>query len=1062
MEAVAALSVACNVMQVISFAHETISLCKRLHQGGLLDEDLANNARHLSSLSASLRDSINAVQTSRPLTKEQNGLQAVAERCLEASTKLRLELDKFTMPGSPSGLTTLKNVLSAHFHKKSIEALRKIMNECQCTLQSDLLFQLWNSNEIEILEQRQDWQKLHRDAQLSVHQNAEGHRQTSELVSAESFSTRLQISSEGAATRAHMETSIHNLSHGAALEKQCDRLIGSLKHRDMNARRNHVSDSHESTFQWIFDDSMELHWKFGEGVKRPWDSFMEWLKSDQRLYWINGKAGSGKSTLMKFIVDDPRTKDALELWNPQTSIVAVFIWSAGQPMQCSLKGILCTLLHQLLEGQRAIAMVLCTEVPLISNKDSHNDWSVTELKDFLFRVLDQHSSPICIFLDGLDEISQAEGTFDLVDLVEKLRDRPKVKICVSSRPERHLQSCLGKYPSLRLQDLTASDIRQYVTDFLDGLSGQIREHEDSRISLVRLIDSVVKKSDGIFLWVHLALASLRRGMTSGDEWSELRQRLEILPRGLQQLYQQMWLRLNEDEEIYRTEASFYFNMAIEAISAPASGPAHKAISLYDFAILTDDTLQRVFLEEDNPPPEEKMVKVCRRLRTRVEVRCAGLLEFHPNMDSLGIIIKAANPKAVLEEDDARIVQLDFIHRTARDFLLQTEEGQTILHYDPMPIEQRYTRVIRMQLSRIIWQKTVRDLSRFISQLRSARRPVSVAREQELLHIYERMTERRYLIPDLDTRSYRARYIKVRRGGGDFLGVAAMFGCLELIQRKLAGAQATIEYKTYLLHRASCWPCGFELHTPRDSKTLRQTNGALIGWLLDNGADPNLRVYNPWQPSYWRSAFAGLLDNALFGRLRRYRDVDEFREELLNIVEIFLAHDADLSSTTYLAANSRYNYEFYARDWVVVYSEEHWGRFVLLEVNVAELFHMAIISCSQTGDAAKDNTLDDWSHRITCQRYRKVSLVCGRCKAATVTNDDSSYILEALDTFQAAMSSNDGKTVESVERLKEEVGRRIDQSFETGKKVDPKEFLRKKKLMASEATVDRSPPEMSLR
>ncbi|PMD31900.1 hypothetical protein L207DRAFT_548767 [Hyaloscypha variabilis F] len=246
-----------------------------------------------------------------------------------------------------------------------------------------------------------------------------------------------------------METSIHNLSHGAALEKQCDRLIGSLKHRDMNARRNHVSDSHESTFQWIFDDSIELHWKFGEGVKRPWDSFMEWLKSDQRLYWINGKAGSGKSTLMKFI-----------------------------PIQCSLKGILCTLLHQLLEGQRAIAMVLCTEVPLISNKDSHNDWSVTELKDFLFRVLDQHSSHICIFLDGLDEISQAEGTFDLVNLVEKLRDRPKVKICVSSRPERHLQLCLGKYPSLRLQDLTASDIRQYVTDFLDGLSGQIREHGD--------------------------------------------------------------------------------------------------------------------------------------------------------------------------------------------------------------------------------------------------------------------------------------------------------------------------------------------------------------------------------------------------------------------------------------------------------------------------------------------------------------------------------------------------------------------------------------------------------
>jgi hypothetical protein len=88
-------------MQVISFGHETISLCNRPHHGGSLDANLEHNARHLSSLSESLRDSINAARTARPLTRGQHDLQAVAERCLEASTKLLHELDKFATPGAP-------------------------------------------------------------------------------------------------------------------------------------------------------------------------------------------------------------------------------------------------------------------------------------------------------------------------------------------------------------------------------------------------------------------------------------------------------------------------------------------------------------------------------------------------------------------------------------------------------------------------------------------------------------------------------------------------------------------------------------------------------------------------------------------------------------------------------------------------------------------------------------------------------------------------------------------------------------------------------------------------
>ena len=55
------------------------------------------------------------------------------------------------------------------------------------------------------------------------------------------------------------------------------------------AYRN-VIDSHRATFDWIFSED-------GPG-------FAQWLKDGKGVYWIYGKAGSGKSTLMKFISSD--------------------------------------------------------------------------------------------------------------------------------------------------------------------------------------------------------------------------------------------------------------------------------------------------------------------------------------------------------------------------------------------------------------------------------------------------------------------------------------------------------------------------------------------------------------------------------------------------------------------------------------------------------------------------------------------------------------------------------------------------------------------------------------
>ncbi|KAF2728785.1 hypothetical protein EJ04DRAFT_87882 [Polyplosphaeria fusca] len=129
----------------------------------------------------------------------------------------------------------------------------------------------------------------------------------------------------------------------------------------MNARSSQVAEAHQDTFKWIFGEkariggnnsstdvlNSDIFYADDYDTAR-WDDFVGWLQDDRPIYWINGKPGSGKSTLMRFLIHYGRTREILEHRNPSMKISATFIWAAGSPMQRSLKGLLCALLHALI------------------------------------------------------------------------------------------------------------------------------------------------------------------------------------------------------------------------------------------------------------------------------------------------------------------------------------------------------------------------------------------------------------------------------------------------------------------------------------------------------------------------------------------------------------------------------------------------------------------------------------------------------------------------------------------------------------------------------------------
>lgn len=120
-------------------------------------------------------------------------------------------------------------------------------------------------------------------------------------------------------------------------------ILDWLDFRQISWRYEEVREAYQQTYQWIFENSNE---------HQRWTDFTTYLEKDQAVpYFINGKAGSGKSTLMKFIYNHPRTTAALKRWAGPDELVVLnfFFWNLGTNLQKSHVGMLRALLHEMLQ-----------------------------------------------------------------------------------------------------------------------------------------------------------------------------------------------------------------------------------------------------------------------------------------------------------------------------------------------------------------------------------------------------------------------------------------------------------------------------------------------------------------------------------------------------------------------------------------------------------------------------------------------------------------------------------------------------------------------------------------
>jgi len=450
-------------------------------------------------------------------------------------------------------------------------------------------------------------------------------------------------------------------------------IFGGLRFQTMTDRHDGIVEAHERTFEWIFDMSSK---------ETRWSNFIDWLRDEDGVYWVNGKAGSGKSTLMRYIYDNPKTKEVLRAWAAEVplSIAGLFFWNSGTVEQRSYIGLLRSLIYEVLHQQRDLISVVfpgrwATEYsqffsPTLLDREP---WTLPDLVQSFKMLMRQQVTPLelCLFIDGLDEY---DGEYEMIaELMKSAANSNSVKVCASSRPLLVFEDAFRTSPTLRLQDLTFDDISNYVRDRLDNDARFRRLAQEDPQTVFKLVEEIVTKADGGFLWVRLVVKSLLDGLSNRDSISDLQRRLRLLPPDLEGLYTHM---LDLIDGFYVVKASEMFQI-VRAAREQGENARNVGVEPEPLSCLALS-----FADEEDPNfsinaplgeiSQKKTPDRCQLMADRLKCRCAGLLETQgfDNIYSGPSLASNATSEA----------KIQYLHRTVKDYLDQTQVWTRIISH----------------------------------------------------------------------------------------------------------------------------------------------------------------------------------------------------------------------------------------------------------------------------------------------------------------------------------------------------------------------------------------------
>ncbi|KAJ3489907.1 hypothetical protein NLG97_g5890 [Lecanicillium saksenae] len=175
----------------------------------------------------------------------------------------------------------------------------------------------------------------------------------------------------------------------------------------------------------------------------------------QPIFWLSGKAGTGKSTVSRSVANDLAAKDQL---------CGSFFFKRNEGSRSNLSKFFSTLAADLIIREPAVAQLV--KEALDDDPQLFTKTTTYQFERLIFEPLSKasisRSPPTVIVIDALDECDSDENIVLLLGLLSRIQQIPNgPKIFITSRPELYLRMAFrrihGTYEHATMEDTAGSE-----------------------------------------------------------------------------------------------------------------------------------------------------------------------------------------------------------------------------------------------------------------------------------------------------------------------------------------------------------------------------------------------------------------------------------------------------------------------------------------------------------------------------------------------------------------------------------------------------------------------------
>ncbi|KAJ5721659.1 uncharacterized protein N7483_009593 [Penicillium malachiteum] len=329
------------------------------------------------------------------------------------------------------------------------------------------------------------------------------------------------------------------------------------------------------------------------------EDFRAWVeKKTPTLLWLEGSAGAGKTYLTSKVVDHVRGTSQVS-----NKGFAFFYCDRNEPRRAQGSSILQSFVRQLSATMKDPGYVQ----PHIKDvwKEAREKGTVfrfEQCRKLIQACLGQYESTKLI-IDAMDECD-SDTQIEIIEALKSLMDNTErpVKIFISSRPDSEIRSQLQNSSNINVSaNANQDDIRKYIDAEIDRMGKSFLKTVKASV-----IDKLLARCQGMFQWASLQMHQILKCGTK----SSVMKRLDALPDGIREAYDEIW---NEIEKLEETDKILAKRAILWVMAAKTPFTSTEIFSAIRLDMDSSEDMD-IFLVEDKLD-EEGLLSVCNNFLT---------------------------------------------------------------------------------------------------------------------------------------------------------------------------------------------------------------------------------------------------------------------------------------------------------------------------------------------------------------------------------------------------------------------------------------------------------------